>query len=335
MAYPKFGRIGAPWRAPAGPRIFAALCLASGFATATRGDGPAQTEAVAVPNGSPSRPADLEAGRWGTFQGRVVFGGDPPAPVILIDPAKTRLGMNQFREAAPVRVKDHEVLISRGPILSERLLVDRETRGVRNAFVYLAKPTAVRDTTRRASPKSVTFLADRGVFVPHVLAATQETEIRVETVNAIVYNLDGRIPGAEFDVHGPFLFARTSGQLNVMFGGVVSERSPGNQHLLTVHPGDVDPIPAKFRDNIHPWMTAYWLILDHPYFAVTDERGNFTIRDVPTGPQEVVVWHEALGAEAEPRPPARPVFRGQIRIDRDGPTTKDFTIDPRRIAPRS
>ena len=213
--------------------------------------------------------------------------------------------------------------------------MDRETRGVRNAFVYLVKPTAVRDAARRARPKSVTFLAERGMFVPHVLAATRETEIRVETVNAILYNLDGRIPGAEFDIRGPSQFAKTSGQLNIMFGGAVSERSPGNQHLLTVRPGDGDPIPAEFRDDIHPWMSAYWLILDHPYFAVTDERGDFTIRDVPTGPQQVVVWHEALGAEADPRPPAKPLFRGRIPISGDGPTTKDFTIAPRLIAPRS
>ncbi|HWE37464.1 MAG TPA: carboxypeptidase-like regulatory domain-containing protein [Isosphaeraceae bacterium] len=93
-------------------------------------------------------------------------------------------------------------------------------------------------------------------------------------------------------------------------------------------------MPALMFDQMHPWMTAWWLVLDHPYFAVTDEKGAFEIRDVPTGPQQVVVWHEALGAEADPRPPAKPVFRGVVRIDRDGPTTKDFTIDPRLIVPR-
>ena len=50
-------------------------------------------------------------------------------------------------------------------------------------------------------------------------------------------------------------------------------------------------------ENIHNWMSGWWLVLDHPYFAITDERGDFAIRDVPTGPQKVVVWHESVRPE--------------------------------------
>ena len=40
-------------------------------------------------------------------------------------------------------------------------------------------------------------------------------------------------------------------------------------------------------------MKAYWLVLDNPYFAVTDDKGNFEIKNVPAGTQKVVVWQEA------------------------------------------
>ncbi len=69
-----------------------AIGIAAGLMSAAR----AQDRGVAVP-----RPA--EVGRWGTLRGRVVFGGEPPAPEVLIDPAKEAAGMNQARRVVPVR----------------------------------------------------------------------------------------------------------------------------------------------------------------------------------------------------------------------------------------
>jgi hypothetical protein len=39
------------------------------------------------------------------------------------------------------------------------------------------------------------------------------------------------------------------------------------------------------------WMRGYLFVLDHPYVAQTDGRGYFTLRDVPPGKYELVVWH--------------------------------------------
>ena len=44
--------------------------------------------------------------------------------------------------------------------------------------------------------------------------------------------------------------------------------------------------------NIHPDMLAFVVVLDTPYFAVTDELGNFVIRGVTPGKYRLVVWHE-------------------------------------------
>jgi hypothetical protein len=47
--------------------------------------------------------------------------------------------------------------------------------------------------------------------------------------------------------------------------------------------------------DYHPWMIAYWMILDHPYAAITDKDGKFTIENLPEGDHELVIWHEKVG----------------------------------------
>ena len=42
------------------------------------------------------------------------------------------------------------------------------------------------------------------------------------------------------------------------------------------------------------------MVVDHPYIAVTDAKGNFEIKNVPAGTQKVVVWQEAVGFVTAP-----------------------------------
>ena len=44
--------------------------------------------------------------------------------------------------------------------------------------------------------------------------------------------------------------------------------------------------------NVHPYMVSYISVFDHPYFAVTDKDGRFSIKNIPVGEHTFVVWHE-------------------------------------------
>jgi len=46
--------------------------------------------------------------------------------------------------------------------------------------------------------------------------------------------------------------------------------------------------------GFHAYMESWALVADHPYYAITDERGRFTLTDVPPGTYRVVVWHPYL-----------------------------------------
>jgi hypothetical protein len=49
--------------------------------------------------------------------------------------------------------------------------------------------------------------------------------------------------------------------------------------------------------DIHGWMKAFVFAMDHPYFAVTDEKGQFKIAGLPAGEYTVAAWHEELGEQ--------------------------------------
>jgi plastocyanin len=46
--------------------------------------------------------------------------------------------------------------------------------------------------------------------------------------------------------------------------------------------------------NVHPEMEAFIVVLDNPFFSLTDKRGRYEIRDIPPGRYKVKVWHEKL-----------------------------------------
>jgi hypothetical protein len=56
-----------------------------------------------------------------------------------------------------------------------------------------------------------------------------------------------------------------------------------------------ESLPAEIRCDIHPWMKGYWMIVDHPYAAVTAADGSFSIPKLPAGMHEFRVWHEGPG----------------------------------------
>lgn len=54
-------------------------------------------------------------------------------------------------------------------------------------------------------------------------------------------------------------------------------------------------VPVKVNCDIHPWMLAWQLPLDHNIVAVTDDNGQFEIKDLPAGTYRFNIWHEKAG----------------------------------------
>jgi len=52
--------------------------------------------------------------------------------------------------------------------------------------------------------------------------------------------------------------------------------------------------------NVHPDMMGYLIVSPTPYFAETDDNGNYKIKDVPDGSYRLVVWHEGAKNQSKP-----------------------------------
>ena len=167
-----------------------------------------------------------------------------------------------------------------GPaVLPTNLLIDPDTRGVRNVVVWLRPDSDNRLLTFplnriapgvvKPAPKNHTLGVKEGHFEPRVLAAHAGDRLHFSNNTPIAMN---------------FNYSSDVESLNVL----VKPRAG----FSPTKPLEVQRIPIMFVCNIHPWMQGRVRVFDHPYFATTDKDGKFEIKDAPVGKWRIVYWHE-------------------------------------------
>lgn len=83
-------------------------------------------------------------------------------------------------------------------------------------------------------------------------------------------------------------------QLNESFNVGMPKQHDRMTRVFT-HP----EIVVQAKCSVHPWMGAWIAVLDHPYFAVTNEAGEFDFSAMPPGKYQVEFWHETLGKQRQ------------------------------------
>jgi plastocyanin len=78
------------------------------------------------------------------------------------------------------------------------------------------------------------------------------------------------------------------------------------------------PEMVKLTCDVHGWMTGWLAVEEHPYVAVTDEKGAFSLTDVPAGDYELRVWQEKLGETMQ-----------KVTVQPGAETTVSFELAPK------
>ena len=54
-------------------------------------------------------------------------------------------------------------------------------------------------------------------------------------------------------------------------------------------------VMVKLKCEVHPWMSGYIGVLEHPFHSVTNNEGVFEIKNLPPGQYVLEAWHEKYG----------------------------------------
>lgn len=227
----------------------------------------------------------------------------PPAvayEVVTVPEAGVLTGVVKFAgtpprlEALPVN-KNRDVCGDSKP--SEALVLGPD-RGVRGAVILLE------GVTRGKKPAGEAVLDNaRCVFVSHVTAVMAGERTRVKNSDAILHNTHG--------------FQGKPTVFNLAL--------PNRDQMIDITKRLTKPGIIRVVCDAHPHMSAWMIVHDSPYYAVTDERGGFRIEGIPPGSYKVTMWHEGFRPKGLDKD-GRPLH--------DAPHTiaRDVTIPPRATA---
>lgn len=156
----------------------------------------------------------------------------------------------------------------------------RGLRSPANVVVYISKAPAVHVDVSGAN-----FIMDQRdlTFIPHVLPVPVGSAVQFPNNDKVAHNV--------------FSLSRTK---SFNFGSY----GPGESKTVTFDKAGV----VELRCDVHAEMSAYILVMENPYWALTDDKGHFKIpdqeylaqhgikgiKDLPPGSYVVKTWNEKL-----------------------------------------
>lgn len=131
-------------------------------------------------------------------------------------------------------------------------------------------------------------------FVPHVMAVPAGTTINLFSADRATYTTRFFREGAA----DPVAVAQT-----VDAGQVVPSEDVAKRAGM-----------VEVRRTEQTWARGFVAVFDHPYFAVADASGGFTIDSLPAGTYTLKIWHDGMQHPAEQRVTVTPGGTGRVDL---------------------
>lgn len=155
---------------------------------------------------------------------------------------------------------------------NERLLINPTNNGIQNVafYVYTGRGGS-KVSPPKSEPKTVILANDKCRFDPHVVVVQVGDTLEITNPDAVGHNANLNF------------FANKAQNPTI---------PPGASVKIAIEKPEPGVIPVVC--NIHPWMLAQVVALDHPYAGVSDGDGMVEIKDLPAGEKLVFrISHEA------------------------------------------
>jgi hypothetical protein len=200
----------------------------------------------------------LCAQQWGDLSARLVYDGPAPKP-------------------APVQITKDADFCGKCNVVDESVVVNPENRGLANviAWVYVSRGEEgppVHPALANPVAESVLLDNNKCRFDPHVLLMRTSQTLIMGNSDEIGHNCK-----IDTYVNPPI-------NVTIPAGGKVEHRLPEDEAR-----------PARVSCSIHPWMSGWLLVKDHPYMGVSDKDGKLLIKSLPAGTWTFQFWQEQAG----------------------------------------
>ncbi len=216
--------------------------------------------------------------------------------VIQMDNGGTISGVVKFEGDVPekkaLEITKDEKVCGADEKFDESLVVG-EDNGLKNTIVYLIDISAGKDFDKNAKPE----IDQKGCkFTPHVQIVPVGARLTMLNSDKIMHN-----------VH---IFSEINKPVN--------RAQPKARRKMPLKAVQKAEGPVEVKCDVHGWMSAWISYVPHPYFAVTNEKGEFTLEGVPAGTYKLGYWHEACGTNS--KAPA------EVTVEVGTTVTQDFTL---------
>lgn len=159
------------------------------------------------------------------------------------------------------------------PVRAETVVVNSNGT-LKNVFVYVKEGLAGK--TFPAPAETVTIDQKGCQYHPHVFGIQVGQNLEIINSDSTLHN-----------VHS---LAEQSKQFNL--GMPI-------QGMKLKKKFEAPEIMVKLKCDVHPWMSAFIGVLNHPFFGVSNDSGSFEIKDLPAGEYTIEAWHEKYGAQTQ------------------------------------
>lgn len=155
-------------------------------------------------------------------------------------------------------------------------VVNPANRGIRWVIAYLE------GITEGKAPTEEYVLDNEDCsFQPHVMGAVEGKRFVLENSDPVLHNTHIYL-GRRTLLNSALSFHKG----DPMYMPITNTRVLRRSGQLTV------------QCDAHEWMSSHVIVLEHPYFDVTNGDGTFRITDVPPGTYTLKTWHENLGQQS-------------------------------------